>query len=606
MARAQVADVPRANRSSRNAYGLTIAAGQSELDVFKFCFAHRHEHPDLPPRRELFRYVADRMLPGYFEWHKWTWDVVDALCGSGLVAFSGCSGSAKTRNVAGFLTVWWLCAPEISSACFVSTTVKSLRRRGWAEIQRAHSMLDDTFGNMIDSRTLWQCKQGDDRHAIVGRAVEEGSVTKVADDIKGVHTRRQAIAIDEATSVPEAIYDASANLFSYPEDFLLVTMANPRHRLDSFGRFCEPEGGWTSVNVETPTWTARPFSACGGKKPVVVRFDAEHSPNITEGKTVSAHLPTRLVVANAKAHSGGTSPHYWTNFRGFWPPEGLVKTVFSESALYKFDAFGRHRFSGENFQIIGACDPAYGGDRAVLRFAKVGVIARDVQWMALRAPGAEEPSQWGIELMAPIILPVDATSRNPIHYQLAEQLKRECETVDVGEHRMSCEPGNLGVDDSGAGGLCDILARTWSANVMRVEFGARPSEEPCSLEDARPACDVYRNKRAEMFFRARGALDTGQLKGMDADTALELCAIEFDDVGRDKIVLMSKADYKAKMGESCDLADTVAILMEVARRLGFRLAALGTTAESEGAVEQVFADNQAMYDPTRLYTPDMR
>jgi len=360
------------------------------------------------------------------------------------------------------------------------------------------------------------------------------------------------------------------------------------------------------VNVDTPRWTARPFSACGGKKPVVIRFDAEKSPNIVEGKTVSAHLPTKNTVASARAHSGGTSPHYWTNFRGFWPPEGLVKTVFSESALYKFDAFGHHQFSGESFQIIGAFDPAYGGDRAVLRFAKVGVIVVDVQWMALHAPGAQEPQRWGIELMPPIILPVDATSKNPVHYQLSEQLRRECESVDVGEHRMSCEPANLGVDDTGAGGLCDILARTWSPAIMRIEFGGRPSEEPCSLEDIRPACEVYRNKRAEMFFRARGAMESGQLKGLDADTALELCAIEFDDVSKEKIVLMSKADYKAKMGESCDLADPVAMIMEVARRLGFKLAALGTTAEYVNVEEQVFKDNQAMYDPIRMYVPEMR
>ena len=141
---------------------------------------------------------------------------------------------------------------------------------------------------------------------------------------------------------------------------------------------------------------------------------------------------------------------------------------------------------------------------------------------------------------------------------------------------------------------------------MRIEFGGRPSEEPCSLEDIRPACEVYRNKRAEMFFRARGALESGQLKGMDADTALELCAIEFDDVGRDKLVLMSKADYKAKMGESCDLADCVAMILEVARRLGFKLAALGTTADAFNSTEQTFADNQAMYDPRHLYAPEIQ
>lgn len=585
-------------------YGLELSGDATELTALKYAFAYRHEHPDLPSRPEIFRRIADKILPGYFEWHRWTWDVVEELCEPGLVGFSGGSNTAKTRNIAGFFAVWWLCAPEISSACFVSTTVKSLRRRGWAEIQRAHSMLDEPVGNLVDSRCLWQSKPGDDRNAIVGRAVEEGSTQKVADDIKGVHTRRQAVAIDEATAVPEAIYDACANLFSYPDEFLLVAIANPRHRLDPFGRFCEPENGWTSVSVDTPKWIARPNSACGGKKPRVIRFDSEKSPNIVEGKIVSAHLPTKTVVANARAHSGGTSPHYWTNFRGFWPPEGLVKTVFSESALYKFDAFGKHKFSGESFQIIGACDPAYGGDRAVLRFAKVGVLHRDIQWMAMRPPG-EEPQQWGIELLPPIILPVDATSKNPIHYQLAEQLRRECETVDVGEHHMSCEPSNLGVDDSGAGGLCDILSRTWSPAIIRIEFGGRPSEDPCSLEDIRPASEVYRNKRAEMFFRARAALDTGQLKGLDADTALELCAIEYDDVGKEKITLMSKSDYKAKMGESCDLADVVAELLEVARRLGFKLAALGTTADAIGNADETFQNNQAMYDPQRMYQPEV-
>ncbi len=584
-------------------YGLTLGGDAKEIDALMYSFAHRHSHPKLPSRPELFRRIADTILPGYFEWHSWTLTQIEALCESGLIAFSGAAGSCKTRNVAGFLAVWWLCAPEISSACLVSTTVRSLRRRGWAEIQRAQSMLNPKVGNLIDSRSLWQSKQGDDRHAIIGRAVEEGSISKVSDDIKGVHTRRQAIAIDEATSVPEAIYEASANLYSYPDDFILVAMANPRHRLDSFGRFCEPELGWTSVNVDTPTWTARPFAACGGKRPRVFRFDAEKSPNIVEGVTVSTHLPNQMTVAQARSHSGGTSPHYWMNFRGFWPPEGLIKTVFSESALYKFDAFGKHKFSGENFQLIGACDPAYGGDRAVLRFAKVGIIWQDIQWMALRPP-TDEPQKWGIELLPPIILPVDASLRNPIHYQIAEQLRRECETVNIGEQKMSCEPANLGVDDSGAGGLCDILYRTWNPSIIRVEFGGRPSDEPCSLEDVRPAVEVYRNKRAEMFFRARGAVESGQLKGLDEATALELCAIEFDDINRDKITLMSKADYKAKMGDSCDFADSAVIILEVARRLGFKLAAMGTTADAFSQNDQMFADNQRVYDPKDMYAPE--
>ncbi len=78
-------------------------------------------------------------------------------------------------------------------------------------------------------------------------------------------------------------------------------------------------------------------------------------------------------------------------------------------------------------------------------------------------------------------------------------------------------------------------------------------------------------------------MDHGQLKGIDDDTAQELCNIEFEDLagdGRSKpIVLMAKKDYKAKFGKSCDFADTLCGLVEVARRKGFRLVPQGRTQE---------------------------
>jgi len=40
------------------------------------------------------------------------------------------------------------------------------------------------IGNFVDSRMMWQATKGDDKHAIMGIAVEEGETTKVADNIK--------------------------------------------------------------------------------------------------------------------------------------------------------------------------------------------------------------------------------------------------------------------------------------------------------------------------------------------------------------------------------------------------------------------------------------
>lgn len=562
------------------------------MDYDKWAFTWRMRWPGMPRRAKLFESIAESILPRHFEWHPWTARVIDTLCevpswdegkAVRLVAFPGCSNSAKTFNVVGFACVWWLCNPEESSVTLVSTTVKSLRRRGWAEVQKCYDALygfGEAPGNFVDSRLLWQNSLGEDKHAIVGRAVEEGAVHKVADDIKGVHSRRQMVIIDEATSVPEAIYEACANLYSYPEEFILVCIGNPRNKLDAFGRFCEPDAGWLSVGVDTGEWEAKPFVACGGTKPAVVTFDAEKSPNITSGTLVSRHLPTADSVKAAKKFTGGQTPHYWQNFRGFWAPEGLVKTVFTESALFTFEGSGRHQFTGANFQIIGAFDPAWGGgDRAALRFAKMGELAC---------------GQLGIELMPPIIIPIDAGSTNPVHYQLAEQVRRQCERVLVEEHEMECPPQNLGVDDSGEGGLCDVFYRTWSQRIHRIEFGGSASVEPCSIEDVRPAKEVYKNKRAEMYFRARDALNSGQLRGIDAETAIELCSIEFDD-RKAQLVLMAKRDYKIKFGKSPDLADCAVMCVEVARRLGFNVTAVGESAKAEAGAEEQWKANQALY-----------
>ncbi len=573
----------------------------SQLEADKWAFTWRVEAPGMPRRVHLFQRIAESMMPGHFEWHPWTVRVIEALCSVDgrrdgksmrLVAFPGAAGSAKTFNVAGFACVWWLCLPGESGVTSVSTTVKSLRRRGWAEVQKCYDAVhaqgwdSEELGNFVDSRMVWQSKLGDDKNAVVGRAVEEGAVHKVADDIKGIHNRRQMVIIDEATSVPEAIYEACANLHAYPEEFILVCIGNPRNRLDAFGRFCEPDKGWTSVSVDTGEWEAKPMEACGGAKPLVLTFDAEKSPNITEGKEVSRHLPSAKSVLAARRTSGGQTPYYWQNFRGFWPPESLGKNVFSESAIQMFNGMGAHKFTGEHFRIIGAFDPAYttGGDRAALRFAKMGEIA-------------EMPGYWGIELMPPIIIPVNAYSTNPVHYQLAEQLRRECEKVMVGTHAMSCPPENLCIDDTGSGGLGDVIYRTWSPRVHRIEFGGKPAEEPCSIEDVRPANEVYKNKRAEMFFRLRGILDAGQLRGIDGETALELVSIEFDD-SKTRIVLISKMEYKAKFGKSPDLADCAAMIAEMARIKGFRLAALGQTEKAERAEDEAFKVNQAMYENT--------
>ena len=563
-------------------YGCPVP-GRPQLDYDRYAFAFKVPiDKGAPQRLELFRKITDAIVPGWFEWHDWTKRMVGGLCENQWVACAGCSGSAKTRNIAGFACAWWLAWPEESSVIFCSTTMKSLRKRGWAEVQNFYtSMGMNKFGNFVDSRMMWQASKGDDKHAILGIAVEEGSTIKVADNIKGVHTKRQMIVIDEATAVPPAIFEACTNMWSYPKEFILVMMGNPRSRLDEFGKFCEPLNGWTSVNVDTEEWETKPQMS--GATGIVLRFDATRSPNIVEGRVISKHLPTKeKVEAAKKGVASENDPSYWSNQRGFWPPEGLTKTVFTESALVQYGGYDKHVFTGRNFHIIGALDPARtGGDRPTLRFGKLGEITN---------------GEWGLEWMPPIVIPLDARSTKPIDFQLMEAVRRQCEHFTHAGQEYSCPPENLGVDATGGGAnLCDTMQAIWSPKIMRIIFSGACSDDACSFEDVRPASEVYRNKRVEMYFRSRNSLNSSQLKGIDRETAKELCSLEFDD-SKPLMALMPKADYKALFGKSPDFADSGVMLLEVARRKGFKLAPVGQTVHKHNDWTEQVKQVQAVYE----------
>lgn len=563
-------------------YGCKVE-GKSQLFYDRWAFAHKIAiDKGAPTRINLFKRITDVMVPGWFEWHTWSNRMITGLCENQWVGLAGCSGAAKTRNVAGFACAWWLCYPEESSVTFCSTTIKSLRKRGWAEVQNFYtSIAGPRLGNFVDSRMMWQTTKGDDKHAVLGIAVEDGSMMKVADNIKGIHTKRQMIVIDEATAVPPAIFEACTNMWAYPKEFILVLMGNPRSRLDEFGKFCEPLGGWQSVSVETEEWDTK--AQMNGNTGIVIRFDSHKSPNIMEGRMVSKHLPTKEKVEARRLRAGSDNdPSYWSNDRGFWAPEGLTKTVFTESALISNGGYDKHIFTGRNFHIIGALDPARtGGDRAALRFAKLGELTN---------------GQWGIEVMNPVVVPLDATSSNPVDFQLMEQVRRQCELFRHAGQEYHCEPEDFGVDATGGGAdLCDIMQRMWSPKIMRVIFSGAASEDACSYEDVRPANDVYKNKRVEMYFRSRNALNSKQLKGIDKETAKELCSMEFDD-SKPLIVLMAKADFKLRFGFSPDFSDTLGILVEVARRKGFTLAPVGQTVHKHSEWSTEVQKTQDVYE----------
>ncbi|MFQ5589559.1 MAG: hypothetical protein ACE5HE_00210 [Phycisphaerae bacterium] len=519
------------------------------------------------------------------EWNPWLEKFVEAFVYEDWTCMSGCASSGKTHGSALCATAWWLCAADVSSVILTSTTKAMIRKRAWGVVQNLYrTMSIGAFGNMVDSKTTWQSQKGDDKHAMFGVAVEEGSVTKAIDHIKGIHTRRQLVVVDEATSVPEAVFEACANLYAGAQEFKLVVMGNPRSRLDVMGQFMEPESGWSSVTVDSDGW--RTIKQLHGRAGMCVRFDAEKSPNLIEGKTRWPYLVTEGRLRNAERRLGASSPEFYTEYRGFPPSEGTIKTVFTEGLLTQNHGMrNEHEFTGEWWIDVAGFDPAFGGgDRPQLRFARFGKNDKGDTVMNLRDKVTLE-------------IDADSVAEEPVHYQLARQCEDECKQRNV-------KPGMCAVDATGeGGGLCDIITRNWG-QIIRVEFGGAAGDAPINAEDPRPANEVYANKVAEMWFAAREFLISGQLRGFDSETAIEFCQREYLDRATDgrsiRIKLESKKDYKAKHGQSPDLADAAAMAIEAGRAAGMTLKSIGvTTSDRDGEWDKYIRESDKVFaDPT--------
>lgn len=553
--------MPKRESHLINTYGLDpIANNQISYDCAAFAARLPFERTGMT-RAQLYRRISDYFTPNFHEWHEWTERFIDAACKYRWIAVPGCSNSAKSRNAAGFAVNWWMAAPMVSGVIFCSTTLDGLKRRQWAEIQRAYQTLPaPRYGNFVDSRLVWQNAPKDSKHAIMGIAVQDGSKEKIADRIKGFHPDRLLIIIDEATGVSDAITDAASNLWAYPREFIFMMLGNPRNRLDQFGRFMTPLKGWESVDVDTEEWITTP--KVDNQPGFCVRFDSHKSPNITEGRIVSRHLPTAAKVKAASEKSGSENdPAYWSNNRGFPPPEGIEMTVFSESLLIQGHATEQNVIFTGQTMMIGGFDPAFsmGGDLATFRPARVG------------------PTKDGtiIQLLPIQIVPLNAsTGQEPISFQLAKGFRAVAE-------KFSVKPRNIVIDATMAGaGVADIIARDWSPEIQRVQSQERASERRCSYENDKLGCEVYHNKIAEMWFQGKEYVQANQVRCLDDETAKELCARSYvPGSNLTKIKLEAKKEMKLRIDKSPDRADATILCLEAARRLGIEIKPQGYTAE---------------------------
>jgi len=474
------------------------------------------------------------VIRSWNDWNElalWAWTSYDEI------GVTGCAAAGKTFTFTLLSLVEYLAKPMATRVALTSTTVPSLRGRIWSEMMRFVRPAVPLFGlNVVDSQTKIQFQRGDDRSSIIALAVDSGAVEQAVGKLQGVHLPRMVIMVDEAAQTNPAVYSARANLEVGTDFYHFIAIANASSMYDPHGLFCEPRMGWGSIGDDDEHWET--------KSGICVRFDGLKSPNIKAGKTIYPYLFGQDNVDTIKKNFGEGSLEWNSYCRGMWSKSGARNTILDSATIQDGKARETILWTGGGVKTIAALDPAFttDGDDCILRFAKVGK-ATDGQLTML--------------LTDVVRIHLEESPDYPLFYQVADK------TIEL-LNKHNVRPEDFALDATGGGaGIADIIQQRWKNGFIRVSFGGAATDNAISTEDPRPAKQVYANRVTQLWGQIKMIVMSGRLRGLDDQTARELCARIYS-LKNERTLLESKKDLKKRTkGNSPDRADALALLCEI-------------------------------------------
>lgn len=488
----------------------------------------------------LWPYDARKNKSG-FQWNPWAERIFEEACRHNYLGISGPKSSSKTHCIGLWGLINWLCDPFNTLVLVTTTSVREARKRMWGVIRERHLQIPGLPGRIVDSMgKLILDEAGSDRSSITLIPSAKDKEKEATEKLIGLKNKRVFLLVDEATDVSPAVFEAIHNLDSNPF-FQCIALGNFASAYDPFGQFITPKNTWNSVHADLDGWeTGRGYC---------VHLDGEKTPNL-DADDKWPFLLTSKQLRDAREHQGENSISYWRFIRSFPAPVGAEQNIYSEADIRKYEGEALPKWEREPTKVAGF-DPSFtnGGDRSVLYFGSFG------------------KSQEGLPTICfdkSLILREDASKANePRNFQIARQVKEACE-------REGVRPENLAIDATGAGDpFCDILSELWSSRIYRVKFGEKPTDLPTSAMSPVKANEKFSNRVTELWYVGVEFLRAGQLKGINADLARELCSRKYSTMSGGRLVVEPKKDMKARMGKSPDLADAACLMLDLCRhRLG--------------------------------------
>lgn len=504
-----------------------------------------------------------------FLWNPYALRMLEAARENKFLAVAGHASSGKSEFFAVYAIARFLigacfpdrplASPEYVKVFITSTTLEESRGRIWGVVEAYWSEACTFFGG----EQYMQAKLVSSLGKIVrinphdgkpnqlsgivlvagGKGQDKEASTKI-----GFKNRCVIFIADELALLTHSLYNTAITNLKSNDYFQFIGISNPSSVFDPFGVFMEPDDGWASIDETFDGWKT--------KTGYCIRFDGEKSPNVIAGREVWTGILTLRALADLKSLHGPRSPEYYRMVRGFLSPDGDTNAIYTEVEIVSSGSQGSVSTWLTTPTRVAFLDPAFslGGDEAPVCFCLVGDYFSPLHQKQVR----------GIQLETTInlMLKVDAgnkeTDRNQ---QLINLFHSECSKRNVGIE-------DRGMDSTGAGDpFASLAAITMGRGFQLVSFAGAASDKTVSLTDRRTGKDRFANRVTEIWYVGKEMMKSGQIRGLDAETCVQMCARMYKTLDKEKVEVESKRVMKQRTnGRSPDRADAFFGCIEIARR----------------------------------------
>lgn len=413
-------------------------------------------------------------------------ELLRAAANNARVAVRSGHKTGKSTSAA-ILALWFWATRKDARVILTAPTGRQVDEVLWREVTRLYRGARIPLGGRIYQTPSSGLVDPSSGSQIFGFATDE------PDKFSGISGANVLYIIDEASGIPEPIFEAIGGA-----------------RM----------GGARLVLTGNPTQTSGTFyDAFHGKLHLwcTLHISSEESPNYTEKRNVIEGLAQYSEIISARAEWGAESVAYGIRVLGNFPSTS-ASSLYSVTML---DAAERMWGNGPTADdlaarlVIGVDVARFGDDETVIIGRRKNYV---YQPLVLH----------GLDVMA-VASRVESFVKSHLHHS---ELHSRGKPVAV-------------IDEIGIGaGVVDALKRSPCVEV-----------EGCNVASNALDQEAYTNKRAEIWVAGRDFLVAGGTLPPDLKLRAELLAVKYGFDARGRYKIESKADLKKRLGRSPDRAD---------------------------------------------------